>query len=153
MRRREEVKEELVPLHLLNRQVIKVTEERKMEKLSHKLTLICVKYLPVIVAIFELLASVLFFLGVDVSILGYLLGVSVVGLIPMYIMSYAFKFCKYHRMILNYIVSNKLLYLIDYIFIIPFGNIGIVGVSFILAGIFLALTIYNYLKYGDRNNT
>lgn len=70
----------------------------------------------------------------------------------MYIMSYAFKFCKYHRMIINYIVVNKVVYLIDYLFVLPLtiANLALLYLS--LAGIFIALIIYNYLKYGDRNS-
>lgn len=124
-----------------------------MEKLSHKLTLLCVKYLPVIVALNEFLASVLFLIGISAIPLGHLFGISLVGLIPMYIMSYAFKFCKYHRMILNYIVANKSLLLIDCLFVIPISDIWFIGINFVMAGIFLALIIYNYLKYGDRSGT
>lgn len=124
-----------------------------MEKLTHKLTLICVKYIPILVAMIELLGTVLSFLNIGTILLAYLFGSSVVTLIPMYIMSYAFKFCKYHRMVLNYIVANKLIFMLDYLFVIPLSATGFIAATITLAGIFLALTIYNYLKYGDRNNT
>lgn len=127
--------------------------EVKVEKLTHKLTLICVKYIPILVAIVELLGTVLSFLNIGTILLAYLFGSSVVTLIPMYIMSYAFKFCKYHRMVLNYIVANKLIFMLDYLFVIPLSATGFMAATITLAGIFLALTIYNYLKYGDRNNT
>jgi hypothetical protein len=130
-----------------------VIGEVKVEKLTHKLTLICVKYIPILVAIVELLGTVLSFLNIGTILLAYLFGSSVATLIPMYIMSYAFKFCKYHRMVLNYIVANKLIFMLDYLFVIPLSATGFIATTITLAGIFLALTIYNYLKYGDRNNT
>jgi hypothetical protein len=130
-----------------------VIGEVKVEKLTHKLTLICVKYIPILVAIVELLGTVLSFLNIGTILLAYLFGSSVVTLIPMYIMSYAFKFCKYHRMVLNYIVANKLIFMLNYLFVIPLSATGFIATTITLAGIFLALTIYNYLKYGDRNNT
>lgn len=70
----------------------------------------------------------------------------------MYIMSYAFKFCKYHRKILNYIVFNKIAYLVDYIFVIPAADKIIFMLYLVVAGIFLVLIIRDYLKYGDRNS-
>lgn len=124
-----------------------------MEKLFHKLTLICVKYVPILVALTELLGTVLTFLNISTVFLGYLLGSSVITLIPMYITSYAFRFCKYHRMILNYIVANKIVFLLDYIFILPLSATGLVLLATTLAMLFLALTIYNYMKYGDRSGT
>lgn len=122
-----------------------------MGKLSHKLTLICVKYLPMIVAIVELLGTILSFLSIETAILGYLFGASGITIIPMYITSYTFKFCKYHRMIINYIVANKLMFLLDYIFILPIGSTGLITLATIMAFIFLTLIIYNYLKYGDKS--
>lgn len=124
-----------------------------MEKLFHKLTLICVKYVPMLVALAELLGTVLIFLNISTALLGYLLGSSVITLIPMYITSYAFRFCKYHRMILNYVVVNKIVFLLDYIFIFPLSATGLIVLATILAVIFLVVIIYNYLKYGDRSNT
>lgn len=56
-------------------------------------------------------------------------------------------------MVLNYIVANKLIFMLDYLFVIPLSATGFIAATITLAGIFLALTIYNYLKYGDRNNT
>lgn len=56
-------------------------------------------------------------------------------------------------MVLNYIVANKLIFMLDYLFVIPLSATGFIATTITLAGIFLALTIYNYLKYGDRNNT
>lgn len=124
-----------------------------MEKLFHKLTLICVKYVPILVALTELLGTVLTFLNISTVFLGYLLGSSVITLIPMYITSYAFRFCKYHRMILNYIVANKIVFLLDYIFILPLSATGLVLLATTLAMLFLVSIIYNYMKYGDRSDT
>lgn len=140
------------PLLLLNRKWIKEIEEVEMDKISHKLALLCVKYIPAIVALTEFLATLLSFAGISGALLGCIFGSSILSLVPMYILSYTFKFCKYHRMILNYIVMNKALYLVDYLFILPFTDYIVLLIYMILAGIYLALIIYNYLKYGDRNS-
>ena len=120
--------------------------------LSHKLAILCVKYIPVIVALTHVLAIILTFLNIGTGLLGCILGTSVISLVPMYIMSYAFKFCKYHRKILNYIVFNKIAYLVDYIFVIPAADKIIFMLYLIVVGVFLTLIIRDYLKYGDRNS-
>lgn len=137
---------------MLNRKWIKEIEEVEMEKVSHKLTLLCVKYIPVIVALADLVAILITFFTPLPMFISFTFSSSIITLIPMYIMSYAFKFCKYHRMIINYIVVNKVVYLIDYLFVLPLtiANLALLYLS--LAGIFIALIIYNYLKYGDRNS-
>lgn len=56
-------------------------------------------------------------------------------------------------MIINYIAANKLIYIVDSIFIIPMADFSFLPVYLFMTGIFLTLTIYNYLKYGDRDNT
>jgi hypothetical protein len=43
--------------------------------------------------------------GVDIPILASIAGMSLIPLIFMYISSYVFKFCEYHRMFLHYIVA------------------------------------------------
>lgn len=122
-----------------------------MEKAPHKLTLLCVK-IPVIVALADLVAIFITFFTPLPMFISYTFSSSIITLIPMYIMSYAFKFCKYHRMIINYIVVNKVVYLIDYLFVLPLTIANLVLLYLSLAGIFIALIIYNYLKYGDRNS-
>lgn len=124
-----------------------------MEKLLYKLTLICVKYIPVLLALVDVVVIVLSYFNIYPPLLGVILGSTVLTLIPMYITSFAFKFCKYHRMILNYLATNKLIYILDYLFVIPLSDIGFVTGSLIIAAIFLTLTIYYYLKYGDRSDT
>lgn len=137
----------------LNRKYQRGTEESKMNKLSHKLTLVCVKYIPPIVALVDLLSIVLLFIGIDTFLLDYIFGTSVMTLIPMYIMSYAFKFCKYHRMILHYMVANRIVFFIDKIFKLPLVDMSLLLIYIFLAGLFLTFTIYNYLKHGDRNDS
>lgn len=124
-----------------------------MNKLLHKLTLLSVKYIPILLAIVEFVAVILSYCGISTAILGVLLGTSLVTLIPMYIMSYTFKFCKYHRMVINYVTTNKIILLVDTIVTIPFGDAAFLLILLAIAGTFLALTIYNYMKYGDRSDT
>lgn len=124
-----------------------------MNKLSHKLIVLCVKYIPAILAIVEFVATLLVYFNIGIGGLSIIFGTSVLSLIPMYIASYAFNFCKYHRLILNYIALNKLLYIIDDLFKLPLADYNFMVFYIVLTGLFFAATIYNYLKYGDRSDS
>lgn len=63
----------------------------------YKLELICVKYVPIIIALLSLLDNVLMYYDISLDILSYIAGTSILTTIPMYISSYVYKFCKYHR--------------------------------------------------------
>lgn len=104
-------------------------------------------------ALVDLISIILVFMDMGSFMLDYVFGTSVISLVPMYIMSYAFKFCKYHRMILNYILANRIVFLVDSLFKLSVEDISLFLIYLGIAGIFLILIIHDYLKYGDRNNS
>lgn len=88
----------------------------------YKLELICVKYVPIIIALLSLLDNVLMYYDISLDILSYIAGTSILTTIPMYISSYVYKFCKYHRMFIHYIVVNKVIAMVDNYIIIPLSD-------------------------------
>lgn len=97
----------------------------------YKLELICIKYIPIIIALLSLLDNILMYYDISLDILSYIAGTSILTTIPMYISSYVYKFCKYHRIFIHYIVVNKVIAMIDNYIIIPFyifvSNCGIIS--------------------------
>ena len=75
-----------------------------MNKLLYKVTVIVLKILPMLLAFITLLNSILSYFNIDLVILSYIGGVSLITILFIYIDSYTFKFCEYHRMFLHYIV-------------------------------------------------
>ena len=57
-----------------------------------------------LLAFITLLNSILSYFNIDLVILSYIGGVSLIPILFIYITSYTFKFCEYHRMFLHYIV-------------------------------------------------
>lgn len=51
----------------------------------YKLELICVKYVPIIIALLSLLDNVLMYYDISLDILSYIAGTSILTTIPMYI--------------------------------------------------------------------
>lgn len=75
--------------------------------MMYKLELICVKYVPILIALITLIDVILYYFDIDFELINYIAGTSFLTMIPMYISSYVYKFCEYHRMFLHYIVVNK----------------------------------------------
>ena len=122
------------------------------KKFYYKLELIYVKYSPMLIALGLLLNSILCYFHIYTLyyVGGYLFGVSLLTIGHMYNSSRVYKFCKYHRMFIHYIVVNNTLNSIDYYFKLPLSSEGLVCLHIFIAGIFLFLILYYYLKYGDR---
>lgn len=72
-----------------------------MNKLLYKIELCLVKVIPMIYALLSLLNTTLSYFGIDVVILSYIGSVSFITLLLLYVTSYVFKFCEYHRITEN----------------------------------------------------
>lgn len=123
-----------------------------MNKRMYKLELICVKYVPILIALITLIDVILYYFDIDFELINYIAGTSFLTMIPMYISSYVYKFCEYHRMFLHYIVVNKVVMMIDLYIGIPLGDFMLLVLYLIIADIFAFLALYLHQKYGGRKN-
>lgn len=94
-----------------------------MNKRMYKLELLCVKYVPIIIAFIVLTNAILVRYDLYIEELSYIAGTSFLTLIPMYISSIVYKFCKYHRMFIHYILTHKIVATIDMYIGIPLSVI------------------------------
>lgn len=117
-----------------------------MDKLLYKITVIVLKILPMLLAFITLLNSILSYFNIDLVILSYIGGVSLIPILFIYITSYTFKFCEYHRMFLHYIVVTWIINIIDLYIGIPINDLEYPCLQMIVAGISLFLILYFYLK-------
>lgn len=123
-----------------------------MNKRMYKLELIRVKYIPILIALITLIDVILYYFDINFELINYVAGTSFLTMIPMYISSYVYKFCEYHRMFLHYIVVNKVVMMIDLYIGIPLGDFMLLVLYLIVAGIFAFLALYLHQKYGGRKN-
>ena len=66
-----------------------------------------------LLAFITLLNSILSYFNIDLVILSYIGGVSLITILFIYVASYTFKFCEYHRIFLHYIVITWIINIID----------------------------------------
>jgi len=123
-----------------------MTKEDQLRKSSHKLLLVVLKFIPMITAMCYLLNTALALIGIDAPVLSHICGMSLLPWLFILIATYVFKFCAYHRMFLYYILVSDIINIFDYYVGIPLSAYNMVMLHFNIAGIFLFLVLYHYVK-------
>ena len=112
----------------------------------HKVMIWLIKVIPMLLAMTALLNTILSYFNIDAPILSYFGGISVFTLIFLYLASYAFHFCEYHRMFLHYVTANWILNIVDYYWGIPVSNKEMFLIYMIVTCVFLFLALYYHQK-------
>lgn len=124
------------------------------KKIAYKLELLYNKHIPMIVALCLAINNILcYFKMYDFCVIGnYIFGMSLLPIIHMYISSIAYKFCRYHRMFIHYIVVNYSINIYDYYIGIPISSRSLFLLNLFIIAIFLFLILYYYLKSKKKEN-
>ena len=121
-------------------------EESLRNKRLYKVFLAVLKALPIAFALCAVLNTVLSFLAIDLVILSYIGGISFLSLLFMYLSSYVFNFCAYHRIFLDYAVINNIINVIDLYIGIPVTDLGMLCIQMIILFVVLVIALILYLK-------
>lgn len=119
---------------------------RNVNKLYYKLFIIVLKYIPSLIALCYILNTVMALFGIYIEPLSNIAGISLLTWIFLYIATYVFKFCIYHRMFLWYILIDDLLNIIDYYYELPIETSNLLMIHNSIIGIFLFIILYIYVK-------
>ena len=94
-------------------------EEKRVSKEWYKVTLQLLKVIPMLLATCDALNSFTWLLGYDTPLFSYIGGVSFLTLAFLYLISYVFRYCIYHRMFLHYILVNNIIGTLEFTVGIP----------------------------------
>lgn len=119
---------------------------------KYKLTILYLKYITVFIALIDLIHTIFSFFNISVFELQIVCGVSIVTVIFLYLTSYTFGFCKYHRIPIHYVVISNIISCIDYYIGIPVADRQILCVYLIIFGIFSIWYVIDYKKSTCRNH-
>lgn len=119
-----------------------IMEEKKL----HKIEIIAIRIIPMLLALIALLNTLLSCFDIDVPLLSYIGGISLLPLIFLYLSSYTFKFCSYHRMFLHYVSVNWVLNIYDYYIGISVSDKELLIMYAVVTYIFLFLILYFHQK-------
>jgi hypothetical protein len=119
-----------------------VAEGSLRSKALYKSMLFVLKIIPMLLALCDILNTLLYILGINLEVFSYIGGISVLTLIFLYLASYVFRFCSYHRMFLHYVTANNIISTIDYYY-----ELGLPCTIYLITiGILLFGVLYGYLK-------
>ena len=124
--------------------------EANLNKALYKIQLYLIKVIPMVMAFISLVNTVFSYYDVDLPILSYIGGYSILTILFLYLASYVFKFCEYHRMFIHYIVVNWALNIYDAYIGIPLNDRGLLITYLTVTGIFLFIILYLYVKNHKR---
>lgn len=113
-----------------------------LRKSKYKALIILLKVIPMLIAICYIVNTFLWIFGINAELFSYVGSVSILTLAFLYLASYVFEFCEYHRMFLHYVLTDNIVSCIDYYF-----EIGIHYIIYlIIIGLFLFLILYLHQK-------
>lgn len=122
-------------------------KEERLNKVLYKLELYLLKIIPYLLAGCYFANTILSYGGLDVPVLPLIGGMSILPFIFIYVSSFVFKYCFYHRLPLYYILISDIIAYYDIYFGVPVSTRTLFSINLSIAGIFLFLIIYLKLKY------
>lgn len=125
--------------------------ENLSNKTLYKIFLVLLKIIPMIISFCMILNTFLSYLYINTEILSIFGGVSLLTIIFLYIASFVFKFCNYHRMFIHYITIQWTINLIDYYIGIPLSNQNFMLLGLTIFGIFLFIILYLYVTTNKKD--
>ena len=90
--------------------------------------------------------TILSYFGIETEVLSYIAGIGILPLLFIYLSSFVFKFCVYHRMFIYYIFTNNIICFIDDKYGIPISCRSYLVLQLIVAAIFLFIILYLKFK-------
>lgn len=129
-----------------------VVGEGLKSKILYKIELFLLKIIPMLMAVCSACNSILSYFDIEVTIINYIGGVSLLPLIFLYLSSYVFKFCAYHRMFLHYLLIVDIINIYNYHIGIPLNNLEYLCLHMIVTIISMFITLYLYMNKKKKNN-
>lgn len=120
--------------------------ESSVSKSLYKLEIGVLKVIPLIIAGCYFLNTTLSFYDIEAPIFSYIGGLSLMPWLFLYLSSFVFKFCLYHRLPLYYVLVSDLLSYYDLWIGIPLSDRNLFVLHDILAGSTVFLVIYFKFK-------
>ena len=117
--------------------------EEKTFKL-HKALLIFLKVIPMMLALTALLNTLFSYFDIEAEYLSYIAALLIIAFL--YVASYVFQFCNYHRMFLHYFVVTLVMNTWDYYWGISISDKGLFILYMAITGIFLFIILFLYMK-------
>ena len=127
-------------------------EANLRSKTLYKTEILVIKYIPFILALLYFINTTLSLVDINASVLSYIAGVSILPWLFLFISSFVFKFCIYHRIPLYYILINDAINIVDEYVHFPVSNLEFISIHMVIFCICLIAIIMLRKKCNHDNN-
>lgn len=127
--------------------------ENSVTKSLYKIELYLIKIIPTIIAGCYLLNNVLSYFNIETPILSAIGGLSILPWTFLFISSFVFKFCIYHRLPLYYILVSDIINYIDLYIGIPIDINDFFVLHLTIAGFFILLIVFYKFKQHESRTS
>ena len=123
-----------------------IMDDKINRKYLYKVFLITLKVLPYLIAVSYIFFTLGFYFGVELNVLGYFSSCSILTWLLLYISSFVFGFCSYHRVPLYYVLLNDVLNVVDTYIGLPIETNDFFVLHIALLGVAMLLYVFLRLK-------
>lgn len=116
--------------------------KENINKNLYKLTIITLKFLPIVMASAFMISDIIHI--TIVQIICHIIGLNVAQFLFIYLTSYAFKFCNYHRIFIHYLVLIETINVIDWYIDIPISDKAMQITHIAISVVFILIAVKMY---------
>ena len=121
-------------------------EARLRSKHLYKIELWTIKYIPFALALVCFVNTTLSYFDIDLTVFSYIGGISILPLVFLYLSSFVFRFCIFHRLPLHYVAVNMGINMLDDYVGIPLSDRTLMCMYMMITAIFIFVTAYEHHK-------
>lgn len=123
-----------------------------MGKKVNKILILSIKFYPILISLVLCLDNILHYLDIRLVFLDYCVFQTLSPILLMYLLSYVFSFCRYHRVFIHYMFIEWFLSYYDDSFQVPLSDKYFMYLQMIIfcISLFVALYLYMYDKGNKR---
>ena len=127
--------------------------ETGVGKALYKVELLCIKVIPFIIALCYVANTVTSYFYQEIPIFSFIGGMSILPLIFLYLSSFVFRFCIYHRLPIYYIIVSEILAYYDMYIGIPISTKNLFLINLMIIGVFILLLVYFKFRQHEQRTS
>lgn len=114
--------------------------EEKLQHSLYKIELHWIKIIPMVLSALTFVDTILSYLCIDIPVIAYINALLV--WLFLYLSSFVFKFCRWHRMFLYYLLVEGIINWYDYTYVIPLKLKTMIVIQLFIVMVFVSIGLY-----------
>lgn len=112
----------------------------------NKLLILIIKIYPMVIAIGCFCINILHYFDISVRLFEFVTIQALTSTLLLYLLSYVFQFCLYHRIFIHYVLIQNVISYIDEIYTIPVSDKQFLYIQMSMLFIVLVIALISYLR-------